>query len=96
MTLEELKARAETHAERLAAALGYVANNPSLVPRAIVEIAASLPGGVSQVVARERMNVCATCEYWQKVGDSLHRCAACGCLEGKLLLVNSVCPTGRW
>lgn len=50
---------------------------------------------VNREQARERIRICASCEFLEK--GILHRCKSCGCpISTKTKLKSSECPEGKW
>ena len=49
----------------------------------------------SDIIIKERRNICESCEHRKKMGVFL--CSKCGCIiEGKIRLAASKCPIGKW
>ena len=51
-------------------------------------------GRVTDIVAKERMEICRGCPHLIKV---THQCKECGCfMDAKTKLPNASCPIGKW
>lgn len=51
-------------------------------------------GRVTDEIARERLELCKTCEHYVSL---LHQCSECGCImNAKVKLPNAFCPLRKW
>jgi hypothetical protein len=47
-----------------------------------------------EVISVERLDICKTCPFYNKI---THQCSECGCIMNvKVKLANATCPIGKW